>query len=101
MLNQARVRSKRKGIECSISLEDINIPTHCPVFGFELYRGGIKRTDQSPTLDRIDNAKGYIRGNIIVVSWLANRIKNDVTSAQLRIVADFYERITLESITTT
>lgn len=37
-------------------------------------------------------AMGYVKGNIIVISNRANRIKNNATIPELRAVADFFER---------
>ena len=92
MLNSARYRAKKRVMEFNIEKSDIIIPSCCPVFGFPLETSGdVGRSDASPSLDRIDNKLGYVKGNVIVVSWLANRIKNDATPGQLRKVADFYE----------
>jgi len=91
MLHSAKYRAKIKFIEFSITIDDVAIPERCPVFGFLLDTGlNCGRSDYSPSLDRINNNLGYIKGNVLVVSWLANRIKNDATPEQLRTVADFY-----------
>lgn len=50
-------------------------------------------SDNSPTLDRIIPRKGYVRGNIIVISFFANRVKNNATVEQLFLVARFYKRL--------
>ena len=47
----------------------------------------------SPSIDRIDNSKGYTKDNIIVVSQLANAIKNQATPNQIQKVATFYEKL--------
>jgi hypothetical protein len=47
-----------------------------PIWGWRLRRWGI---DASPALDKIIPSKGYILGNIAVISTLANRIKNNAT----------------------
>lgn len=90
LLNTARARAKRKGWEFTISLNDVVIPERCPVLGIKLFRGSV-RANNSPTIDRIDNSKGYIKGNVIVVSWRANNLKSDATLEELKALATFYE----------
>jgi len=89
----AKTRAKRRGIEFTIKREDVVVPPRCPVLDIELKVGDGRATPNSPTLDRIDNSKGYVAGNILVVSFRANTIKNDATLKELRAVADFYERL--------
>ena len=45
------------------------------------------------SFDRIYPKKAYIKGNIVVVSNKANRIKTDATVDEIRKVADFYEKL--------
>ncbi len=71
---------------------DVPIPTHCPVLGIPLRRGGIG-DGSSPSVDRIDNQKGYVPGNVRVVSLKAKRVKNDATVGELRALANFYARL--------
>jgi len=47
----------------------------------------------SPTLDRIDNRKGYVKGNVIVVSWRYNSLKKDAPPEELGAVALFAARM--------
>lgn len=94
MFTLAKHRAKRDGIPFDLTMEDFEIPTHCPVFGFPLVhgRGGMGRNrPDSPTLDKIIPALGYIKGNVAVISNKANRMKNDGTSADLRIIADWID----------
>lgn len=91
LINVARSRAKRKGIEFRIGVADITVPDRCPVFGTVLVVGDGGVSKNSPTIDRIDNSKGYVPGNVVVVSFRANTIKSDATVSDLRRVADFYE----------
>lgn len=93
MLSQARHGAAKRGLSCTITVEDIKIPAHCPVLGMELRCGERRRHDASPSLDRINNSLGYIPGNVIVVSLKANRIKNNATPVEIRMVADFYSAL--------
>ena len=93
LLYAARKRANRSGLECTISQADIVIPARCPVFGFPLRWAVGRATEGSPTLDRINNARGYIPGNVMVVSARANRLKSDATPEELHLIAKFYSNI--------
>lgn len=86
MVSWARQRARRKGLEHNITKEDVVIPERCPVFGFPLERkigNGHGGQYNSPSLDRKDSSLGYIKGNIQVISQLANAMKSDATPEQL------------------
>lgn len=91
MLQRARRRAKELQLPYSLTVEDVSIPESCPVFNIPLSRTN-KVTDNSPSLDRIDNTKGYVKDNVIVVSHKANRIKNRWTLDNLRKVVEYYEK---------
>lgn len=78
LLRSARYNSRTKNREFNLDLDDIIIPQHCPILGIEIDRDA-KRSYNSPSIDRIDSSKGYIKGNIQIVSWRANLIKNNMT----------------------
>jgi len=93
LLDHARRRAKAKGIPFSLTLEDIHVPRYCPALGIELrVNEGIVGPD-SPSLDRIIPSLGYVPGNVIVVSHLANTIKSYATVEQLLLVAAFYQQL--------
>jgi hypothetical protein len=77
MLARAKYRAKQKGLEFNIDISDINIPEVCPVMGIPLVvKSGVPGpAKNSPSLDRIDNSKGYIKGNVRVISAAANTQK--------------------------
>ena len=50
----------------------------------------------SPSLDRIVPEKGYVKDNIIIVSLMANSIKNQATPDQIQKVATFYKKLYTE-----
>lgn len=87
MLEQARVRAKRKGADFTITVDDIIIPEYCPLLNIKLESTNVARRWNSPSLDRIDNTKSYIKGNIRVISYLANSMKTNATLDQLRLFA--------------
>lgn len=86
-------RCKRIGREFSIDLEDISIPEKCPVFGFELKREDKKTWMTAPSVDRIDSSKGYIKGNVTVVSRRANILKRDATVEELELLSNYYKTL--------
>ena len=66
------------------SWEAVEYPKVCPILGLELDWGMNGRQLNSPSLDRIDSTKGYIRGNVMMISDLANKMKQNATPEQLR-----------------
>lgn len=97
MLRSARLRAKEKGIPFSISKKDIQCPEFCPVLGLKLEIGGGKeQVDNSPSIDRFDNSKGYTPENVRVISYRANRLKSDATLQELKAVVAYMESNTRE-----
>lgn len=85
-------RAKEQGQSFTITMDDITIPTHCPILGIELEKGQAARIKEtSSSLDRIDNDKGYVPGNVWVISQRANRMKGNHTVMSLRHFADVVE----------
>ena len=83
------------GLEYNLTVEDLGeLPTHCPVLGLELvYPGaGQGRLPESASLDRLDSSKGYVKGNVAIISWRANRLKSDATLAELQAIVRFMGR---------
>lgn len=83
MFTAAKYRAEQRGIEFNIELEDIVIPDKCPILECEFVYGTSSNYDYSPSLDRIDNSKGYIKGNVQVISTKANKMKNSATTEEL------------------
>jgi len=85
MFARAKSRAKKKGLDFSITLSDIIIPEFCPILGCKLECKSGKPGGQkaSPALDRIDSNKGYIKGNIQIISHLANMMKSHATEEEM------------------
>lgn len=83
MLRNARTRAAAKDIEFNLTLDDFELPERCPVLDIPLRAGDKSRRANSPSLDRMDYSQGYIPGNVIVMSQLANQIKTNASSRQL------------------
>jgi len=86
IFNRIKTRAKRKNQDFNLDLEDIIIPTECPVFKVPFIYGDI---DWTYSVDRINNSKGYIKGNIQILSNRANRLKGDFEIEELQVMIDF------------
>ena len=84
MLQRVRGRARRKKYEFNLELIDILIPEMCPILGITIDKivTGIPKYN-SPSLDRIDNSKGYVKGNVMVISHKANAMKHNATPEEL------------------
>jgi len=51
-----------------------------------------RQDDNSATIDKIDNDRGYIKGNVLICSWKANRLKNNASAHELLALGDLYRR---------
>jgi len=86
LFHHAKNRAKLKNLEFNITKEDIVIPKVCPIFGIPL---NFENKNNVPTLDRINSGKGYIKGNIQVICFKANRLKNNGTIEEFNKIIDF------------
>lgn len=83
LLKNCKARARQKGMDFNLELSDIYIPDICPIMKqpLQYIPGGY--SDYSPSVDRIDSTQGYIKGNIWVISSIANRMKWNATKDQL------------------
>lgn len=91
LLERAQSRSRKNNWEFNITEEDIIVPKYCPILGYELHRNIGKSTGSycSPSIDRIDPSKGYIKGNIQIISNKANSMKSNATKEELIKLAEW------------
>jgi hypothetical protein len=80
LYNSAKHRAGLKGIEFTITVDDILIPSECPILKVPFEYG----TEYAMSLDRRDNFKGYVPGNVWVISKKANSMKSNATPDELR-----------------
>lgn len=85
MLHRAQQRAKKGGYLCTITKEDIIIPKVCPILGMPLNKAVGSHCRMSPSLDRKNTSLGYVRGNVQVISYQANTMKNNATPEELLI----------------
>ena len=92
--NNSKHRAMRKGLEFNLELDDIpQIPEYCPVLGLKLDVNAKSFQDNSPTLDRIDSSKGYVKGNIRIISYRANMLKSNATFEEIKKIYKDSKRI--------
>lgn len=89
--NRTRFTAKTRKLKFSLAVEDIVIPTHCPILGIPI---GVLMDDKdnAASVDRIHPARGYVPGNIVVISLRANMLKRDLTPREVCKFADFYRK---------
>ena len=65
----------------------------CPVLNIKFKINSLGSGNHSPSLDRIDNDKGYEIGNVIWVCQKVNQIKNYSTPDEVIKVGEFYKKL--------
>lgn len=96
MHSSTRSRARRLGVDFAINAEEILKligDGRCPVFGAPFDLSSRKVGDWSATLDKFAPSLGYVPGNCFVISKLANSIKQNATSAQVRRVSDWMDSV--------
>ena len=93
LLTGAKSRASRDGIEFNIKIDDIEIPKFCPILGIPLFFTYGLRTENTPSIDRIDNTLGYIEGNVQIISWRANHIKSSTSFYELEKIIRYYQKL--------
>lgn len=93
--NDIKVKCKKNNIEYNISKEYLmeRCPKNfiCPILKNQLILHSIDRSNL-PSVDRIDPNKGYIKGNIQIISFRANMLKKDASIKELKQVLEYYRK---------
>lgn len=87
----AKIRAKQHGLDFNIEVADVIIPPKCPILGIDIIPSKDSQgpSDHSPSVDRINNDFGYVKGNVRVISYRANSLKSDGRLAEFKaIIAD-------------
>lgn len=87
LIRQARQRSKRKNIPFNLTESDLIIPNQCPFLETPFILGKKFNYQYTYSLDRIDNNKGYIKGNVQILTMKANNMKNSASLNELLMFA--------------
>jgi hypothetical protein len=95
MVAKAKTRARQKQWDFDLDKEYIKSiwpeDNMCPVFK-KPFTFNEKNHDFNSSLDRIDTTKGYLRGNVVVVSWRANNLKSDGTLDEFKALIEFYQK---------
>ena len=81
---RAKQRAEKYNLDFNIEESDIHIPDVCPLLEKPIVLGSKDNYEYTPSLDRIDNSKGYVKGNIQVISKKANSMKNSASFEELK-----------------
>lgn len=83
LLADAKRRAKDAGLPFNLDIGDVFVPAICPALGIPLSWDAGPRGDGLPSIDRIKPDLGYIKGNVAIISYRANRLKNNATLAEI------------------
>lgn len=86
-----RVRAEKNGLEYLMNPAMLRAiwTDECPVFKVPFEFG---HHHYRPSIDRIVPSRGYVPGNIRLISMLANQVKSDATTAQVYQVFKWMEK---------
>lgn len=85
--------AKKRGICFDLEVTDLyelSYPITCPILNIPLKFNKGKAEDNSYSVDRKDSSLGYTSDNIWIISWKANRLKNDASTTDLQRIAEYY-----------
>lgn len=89
---RTRNSARRRGVMFTVTLgefSDLTFPLSCPILGIPLRLNRGRVFDDSYSVDRIDSSLGYVAGNLMIISFKANRIKNNATIEEMQRVSEF------------
>lgn len=102
LLAGARRRSKMINLPFDVEESDLTIPEFCPILGIKLGHFEGQASDNSASIDKIIPELGYVKGNVQVISCLANKMKTSATPDQLKLFAEWvlsnYEELKARSV---
>lgn len=85
IFHSAKRRAAKLNLPFDLVLSDIVIPDTCPILGIPIVPAKHSITLNSATLDKIIPSRGYVRGNVWVISHKANKMKSNHTIETLEL----------------
>lgn len=96
MFTSSKTRAKKDNVPHDIDpvwmKENLGTPDICPVLGIPIEWDNDSTNDNSPSLDKFYPDKGYVKGNVQIISYRANRIKNDGSPEEWLKVAEWCQK---------
>jgi hypothetical protein len=92
--NRLKMSAKKRNISFDLEVTDLyelSYPITCPILNIPLKFNRGKAMDNSYSIDRKDSSLGYSKDNICVISWKANRLKNNASESDLQLIAEYYK----------
>lgn len=92
-----KANATRNGIPFELNYGELDFPDICPVLGIPIDYDSDGISENSPSFDRIDPSKGYVSGNVVIMSWRANRIKNNGTADEHKRIYEYLIKLNEQS----
>lgn len=102
MLRGAKERSLQNNLNFNLDFDflvQISNIKNCPVFGIPLEweinpdkKDVHKNKNNRPSLDRINSQHGYTKDNVKIISWRANKLKNESTIKELLEIINYMKK---------
>lgn len=88
LLENAKRRALKYSLDFNLTPSDLTLPSHCPLLQIPLKVSDTGYSnDYSPTLDRIDPSRGYIKDNVQIISMKANQMKSNAYLFEIELLA--------------
>lgn len=103
MITHAKKRALLNNLDFDLRYDDIIIPNTCPLLNIPIFvctsemTGRSGPCDNSPSLDRINNNKGYTKSNVWVISHRANSLKRDSSLEELQLLVNNLKAVHVKS----
>jgi DNA-binding CsgD family transcriptional regulator len=94
MIRNIKYSAQKRNIEFNLDFSQIELPVFCPILNIKLEYFGDSQKSNHATVDRINNNLGYVPGNIMVMSRMANAMKNEASFGQLKLFSENIKLIT-------
>lgn len=91
LVREAKKRARGRNLPFNLTTADLVVPATCPALGIPLRVSDGKLSDNSPTIDRLVPERGYVFGNIAVISYRANAMKRNGTLDELKQIVAWLE----------